>query len=187
MLVAIGEVEEMLVSTGPIALARPGWGLKGNTITSVVSNGAEGHPEVLCAQILLGAAASGLRVLALLPGMRDDEPTWAAIGDMLGGDGKAAARELRQMRLVMYSSGTGREYASKAELVYAPGLQPGELERLINDTTAPVLTLTDLDSEVTLKRSGEVIRVGGGVIALDSEGFEVPVVFDPSGPVYRPA
>jgi len=178
----------MLVSTGPLALARPGWGLKGNTITAVVSNDAEGHPEVLCAQMLVGAAVSGVKVLALLPGMRSDEPTWEAVGRLLGdGSAKAAAQAMRQMKLVMYASGTGREHAGKAELVYAPGLQPGELERIVGDTSAPVLTLTDLDSEVALKRAGEVIRVGGDSIVIDSEGFEVPVVYDPSGPVYRPA
>lgn len=178
----------MMVSTGPIALARPGWGLKENTITAVVSNDAQGHPEVLCAQMLLGAAISGVKVLALLPGMRSDEPVWEKVGHLLGGgDPKAAAREMRQMRLVMYASGTGREHAGKAELVYAPGLQPGELERLLDDTTAPVLTLTDVDAEIALKRANEVIRVGGDTIVLDGEGFEIPVVYDPSGPVYRPA
>lgn len=178
----------MLVSTGPIALARPGWGLKENTITAVVANDGNGRPEVLCAQIMIGAAASGVKVLALLPGMRSDEPVWAMIGRLLGdGDPKAAARELRQVPLVAYASGTGREHVGKADLVYAPGLQPGELENLIGATSAPVLTLTDLDSEVALKRAGEVIRVGGDTIVLDSEGFEIPVVYDPSGPVYRPA
>ena len=178
----------MLVSTGPIAIARPGWGLKEGTIVSLVSNDSGGRPEVLAAQILVGAAISGVKTLVLLPGLRSDDPVWSVVGELLGGgNAKAAAQEMRHLKLVMYASGTGREHVGKAELVYAPGLQPGELERIINDTTAPVLTLTDLDSEVALKRAGEVIRVGGGVIALDSEGFEVPVVYDPSGPVYRPA
>lgn len=178
----------MHVSTGPIALARPGWGLKPGSVTSVVSNDSGGRPDVLCAQILCGAAIGGVRTLVLLPGMRDDEPVWKLIGELIGGgDAKVVAREMRQMKLVMYASGTGRQYAAKAELVYAPGLRPGELEQITSETMAPVLTLTDLDDTVGLKKSAEVIRVGGDHIALDSEGFEFPVVYDPSGPVYRPA
>ena len=91
------------------------------------------------------------------------------------------------MKLVMYASGTGREHVGKAELVYAPGLNPTELSRLSDETTAPILTLSDLESEVVKRLSSEVIRVGGDAIVLDAEGFEVPVVFDPSGPVYRVA
>jgi len=178
----------MLVSTGPIALARPGWGLKEGTVVSLVPNNSSGRPDVLCAQMLLGAAISGVKTLALLNGLRSDDEVWNAVGDLLGGgNAKAAAREMRNIRLVMYSSGTGREHVGKAELVYAPGLNPTELSRLSDETTAPILTLADLESETVKRLSGEVIRVGGDAIVLDAEGFEVPVVFDPSGPVYRPA
>jgi hypothetical protein len=188
MLVNLREGEEMLVSTGPIALARPGWGLKEGTIVSLVSNDSGGRPDVLCAQMLAGAAISGVKTLVLLNGLRTDDDVWKAIGDILGGGNpKAAAQEMRHMKLVMYASGTGREHVGKAELVYAPGLNPTELSRLSDETTAPILTLSDLESEVVKRLSSEVIRVGGDAIVLDAEGFEVPVVFDPSGPVYRVA
>lgn len=177
----------MRVSMGPIALARPGWEMKPGSVTSVVANDSGGRPDVLCAQMLCGAAISGIKTLVLLPGLRTDEPVWQLIGELIGGgDAKLAAREMRQMRLVMYASGTGKEYAGRAELVYAPGLRPGELERITSETMAPVLTLTDTD-DAALKKSAEVIRVGGDTIVLDSEGFEFPVVYDPSGPVYRVA
>lgn len=178
----------MHVSTGPIALARPGWGLKPNSITSVVSNDDGGHPDVLCAQILCGAAISDIKTLVLLPGMRTDEPVWQRIGELIGGgDPQKVARELRLIKMIMYTSGTGRQHVGKAELVYAPGLRSGELEQIASETTAPVLTLTDMDDTITLKKAAEVIRVGGDTITLDSEGFEFPVVYDPSGPLYRVA
>lgn len=178
----------MLVSTGPISLLRPGWGLKENTITSVVANDSGGYPEVLCAQMLCGAAISGVKVLVLLPGLRGDDPVWTVVGQLLGGgDARTAARELKQMRLVMYASGTGREHVGKAELVYAPGLSPMEIDQVASNTSAPVLTLTDLESEIATRISHEVIRVAGDTISVDSEGFEVPVVYDPSGPLYRVA
>lgn len=178
----------MLVSTGPIALARPGWGLKNDTITSVVANDSGGYPEVLCAQMLCGAAVSGVKVLVLLPGLRGDDPVWTTVGQLLGGgDTRVAAREMKQMRLVMYASGTGREHVGKAELVYAPGLTPMEIDQVAGNTSAPILTLTDLESEIAKRISHEVIRVAGDTISVDSEGFEVPVLYDPSGPVYRPA
>lgn len=178
----------MRVSTGPIAIVRPGWELKPGAITSVVANDSGGRPEVLCAQMLCGAAISGIKTLVLLPGLRTDDPVWQTVGQLIGGgDAKTAARELKLMKMVMYASGTGREHVGKAELVYAPGLRPSELERVADETMAPVLTLSDLDDQITVKKAAEVIRVGGDHIALDSEGFEFSVVFDPSGPVYCPA
>lgn len=178
----------MLVSTGPIAIARPGWGLKEGTIVSLVSNDSGGRPEVLTAQIIVGAAISGVKTLVLLPGLRSDDPVWSVVGELLGGgNAKAAAQEMRHLKLVMYTSGTGREHVGKAELVYAPGLSLAELMRLSDETVAPILTLTDLESETAKRLSNEVIRVAGDTITLDAEGFEVPVVFDPSGPVYRVA
>jgi hypothetical protein len=178
----------MLVSTGPIALARPGWGLKGGVITSVVSEDSGGRPDVFCAQMILGAAISGMKVLVLLPGLRGDDPVWSVIGELLGGgDKKAAASALREIPLVMYASGTGREYVGKADLVYAPGLQLGSLTSIGENTSAAILTLADVETDVVKQGSAEVIRVGGETITLDAEGAEVPVVLDPSGPVYRPA
>lgn len=178
----------MRVSTGPIAIVRRDWELKPGAITSVVSNDGGGRPEVLCAQMLCGAAISGIKTLVLLPGMRTDDPVWQTVGQLIGGgDAKTAARELRLMKMVMYASGTGREHVGKAELVYAPGLRSGELERISGETMAPVLTMADPDDPVTLRKAAEVIRVGGDTISLDSEGFEFSVVFDPSGPVYSPA
>lgn len=178
----------MLVSTGPIAIARPGWGLKEGTIVSLVSDDSGGRPEVLCAQMIAGAAISGVKTLVLLPGLRSDDSVWSVVGELLGGgNAKAAAQEMRRLRLVMYASGTGREHVGKAELVYAPGLNPAELGRLSDETTAPILTLADLESETVKRMSSEIIRVAGDTITLDAEGFEIPVVYDPSGPVYRPA
>lgn len=178
----------MRISVGPIALARPGWGIEQNSVVSFVANDALGHPDVLCAQMLCAAAVSGIKTLVLLPGLRTDEPVWQRVVELIGGgDDRAAAQGLRLIPLRMYAAGTGREHVGKAELVYAPGLRPGELERISNGMTAPLLTLTDLDDPITLKKATEIIRVGGDTIALDSEGFEVPVVYDPSGPVYSPA
>lgn len=62
-----------------------------------------------------------------------------------------------------------------------------EIDQVAGNTSAPVLTLTDLESEIATRISHEVIRVAGDTISVDSEGFEVPVLYDPSGPVYRPA
>ncbi len=178
----------MRISVGPIALARPGWEIKQDSLVSFVANDGGGRPDVLCAQMLCAAAVSGIKTLVLLPGLRTDEPVWQVINELIGGgDSKKAAQGMRLIPLRMYTSGTGREHVGKAELVYAPGLRSGELERIFNDTAAPVLTLTDLDDTITLKKATEVIRVGGDTIALDREGFEVPVVYDPSGPVYSPA
>lgn len=178
----------MRVSTGPIAMAVPGWGLKEGAITSVVDNDGGGRADVLVAQMLCGAAVSGIKVLVLLPGLRGDDPAWKVVGELLGGgSAKAAAQALKQVKLLMYTSGLGREHVGKAELVYAPGLSRAEIGRVTDNTAAPVLTLTDLEGETAKRLSAEVIRVGGDTIVLDSEGIEIPVVFDPSGPVYRPA
>lgn len=178
----------MRISMGPIALVRPGWEIKQNSIVSFVANDDGGRPDVLCAQMLCAAAVSGIKTLVLLPGMRTDEPVWKCVVQMIGGgDDKAAAQGMRLIPLRMYAAGTGREHVGRAELVYAPGLRPGELERISESTTAPILTLTDLDDPITLKKATEIIRVGGDTIALDSEGFEFSVVYDPSGPVYSPA
>lgn len=178
----------MTVPVGIITLKRPDWGLRKQTVTSVVANDSGGRPDVLCAQILCGVAFSGLRVLVLLPGGRGEDPVWQAVGKYLGGgDKKAAAELMAQVPMVMYASGTGREFAAKADLVYAPGLKAPELRNLMNITDAPILTLADFDDEVTVRLAQEVIRVGGDSIAVDSEGFELQVTYDPSGPVYRVA
>jgi hypothetical protein len=178
----------MKISTGPIAFARRGWGLAEKTITSVVSNDGEGHPDVLCAQMLCGAATSGVKTLVLLAGLRTDDLVWQRVGQMLGGgDAKAAAQGLRLMPLRMYASGTGQEHVNKAGLVYVSGLRLKDLQRLSGNTTAPILTLTDIESDSAAEGSTQVIRVSGDAISIDAEGFEVPVTYDPSGPVYRPA
>lgn len=178
----------MSVPVGIITLKRPDWGLKKQTVTSVVANDGGGRPDVLCAQMLCGVAFSGLRVLVLLPGGRGEDPVWQAVGRFLGGnDKKVAAELLSKVPMVMYASGTGREFADRADLVYASGLKATEMRNLMNITDAPILTLADLEDEVTVRFAHDVIRVGGDSIAVDGEGFEFPVVYDPSGPVYRPA
>jgi hypothetical protein len=178
----------MRISVGPIALARPGWEIEQNSLVSFVAADGLGHPDVLCAQMLCAAAVSGIKTLVLLPGMRTDEPVWKRVVELIGGgNDKAAAQGMRLIPFRMYAVGTGREHAGKAELVYAPGLRSSELEKISESTTAPILTLTDLDDPIAVRKATEIIRVGGDTITLDSEGFEVPVVYDPSGPVYSPA
>lgn len=176
----------MLVPVGPIALVRKDWGLRGGAITSVVAENSEGRPDVLCAQMICGAAFSGVKVLVLLAGGRDDE-AWQAIGQLLGGgDRRTAADVLRELPMRMYASGTGKEHAGGAELVYAPGLRLAELERIRSSTSAAVLTLSGDEGDVAGQSQVEVIRVGGDFIALDVDGSEISVEFDESGPVYRP-
>lgn len=178
----------MLVSTGPIALARPGWHLKPGSVTSIVADDSGGRPDVLAAQIICGAAVSGVKVLVLLPWDRREDSVWSVVVELVAaGSEEAAARAISSMPLLMYSGGTGKQYVGKAGLVYAPGLGPRELQELSEKTAAPVLTFTDLESEVALRTSAEVIRVCRDAIVLDGEGVEVPVEYDPSGPVYRPA
>lgn len=178
----------MSVPVGIITLKRPDWGLKKQTVTSVMANDSGGRPEVLCAQMLCGVAFSGLRVLVLLPGGRSEDPVWQAVGKFLGGgDKRTAAELLSKVPMVMYASGTGREFASKADLVYASGLKASEMRNLMNITDAPILTLSDFDDEVTVRLAHDTIRVGEDSITVDGEGFEFQVTYDPSGPVYRPA
>lgn len=187
MLKRFGEDKKMRVSTGPIALARPGWSLKPKAVTTIVSENAHGRPDVLAAQMLLGAAVSGVKVLVLLPWDRSDDPVWSVVTSLTGSTPEAAARAISALPLVMYSKGVGSKYASRAELVYAPGLSPADLRELSAMTDAPVLTFSDMDAEVASRTSAEVIRVSGDTILLDSEGVEIPVVLDADGPVYRPA
>lgn len=178
----------MKVSTGPIALARPGWGLEEGSITALVSNDAGGRPEVLAAQIICGAAVSGVRVLVLLPWSREEDSTWDCVVKLLsGGDREAAARSISTLPLVVFAGGAGQATASKAELVYAPGLSARDLRRLASTTRAPILTVGELDDETARRYAHKVIHVGGDALVVDGEGFEVPVVFDPTGPVYRQA
>lgn len=178
----------MKIPAGPITLARPGWGLDEGTVTSLVANDAGGHPEILAAQILGGAATSGAKVLMLLPGTRDEDPVWRVLGDMLStGDRKSAATALRDLPILMYACGMGRDRSDRANLVYAPGLTPPELLSLREQTRAPILMLGKGFEEDSASRSVRFIRVGGDTLLIDHEGVEVSVVYDPSGPVYRPA
>lgn len=185
---AFGKGEEMKIVTGPIPWVRPGWGLKEDSLTAVVSNDSEGHPHVLAAQMLCGAAVAGVRVLMLLPGDRVQDDVWTTLVALLtDSDGRSAARSLGKLPIVTQTSGTGREKARNAELVYAPGLSARELRDLSKRTNAPILVVgQEFDGE-SVTRSSEIIRVGGDALVMDSEGFEVPVVYDPSGPFYRPA
>lgn len=178
----------MKICSGPLALARPGWGLEDNSVTSLVPDDAGGRPDVLAAQILCGAAFSGARVLMLLPGTRDEDPVWQAVGAFLaGGDRKLAATALRGLPIRMYACGNGRDRSDSANLVYAPGLTAHELLTLREQTSAPILMLGEGLEGQSAGHSVRFIRVSGDILLIDSEGVEVPVVYDPSGPVYRPA
>lgn len=177
----------MIVSAGPLALARRGWGLKGGVITSVVAEQNGGRPEVFCAQTICGAAFSGVKVLVLLSGDRGNDPVWQAIGDLLGGgDRREAAASLRRIPLLMHSSGTGWDRIGEADLVYIANLQAADVRRALDGVTAAVLTLNDAEDGTAKFEAAETIRVGSDFIALDAEGGEVPMEFDPTGPVYRP-
>lgn len=177
----------MMMPVGPLACAHKGWGLKGGTITSAIAENHEGRPEVLCAQMVCAAAISGVKVLVLLSGDRGDDPAWQAIGKLLGGgDRRTAADMLRELPLLMYASGTGRDRVGEAELVYAPGLRMGDLEEIQTNTKAAILTLSESEGEVPGHQEVEVLCVGGDFVMLDAEGYELPMTYDPTGPVYRP-
>jgi hypothetical protein len=124
----------------------------------------------------------------LLPGTRDEDPVWEKLVTMLTLKGaKSAAKELVRLPLQMHACGTGRDKADKAQLVYAPGLTARDVRRLQEQVTAPILLGgTELDEGSTI-RSVDTIHVGGDTLVVDSEGFEISVVYDPSGPIYRPA
>lgn len=178
----------MKVPAGPITLARPEWGLAENSVTSLMTNGNDGHPDVLAAQIICNAASSDMRVTMLLPGAREDDGVWLKLIDMLaGGDRRVAAEELRGMSLLTHNWGTGREGSDRANLVYAPGLSIRALRHLGEMTNAPILVVGEEFDGGSITRSAGVIHVGGDVLAVNAEGFEIPVVYDPSGPIYRPA
>lgn len=178
----------MKISAGPIALAKPGWGLKEGSVTAFVSTDAGGHPEVLTAQILCGAASSRKRVLLLLPAGRDEDPVWRTLVTMLTiDDHKSAASALRKLPILLHAWGTGRDRSDSAELVYAPGLSTRELRGLRSKTKAPILLTGKEFDEKSALVPVELIRVGKETLAVDAEGFEVSVVYDPSGPIYRPA
>lgn len=178
----------MRIATGPIALACPGWGLDRGTVTALAPDGEDGRPDVLAAQILISAAQAGSRVLMLLPGDRSTDRTWSAMISMLAdGDHRAAGREMGRLPIAMHSWGTGWDKAQSAELVYAPGLSVRDVRRLKDLTDAPIILLGKaLDGESS-NRPAEIIRVSGEQLSLPGRGFAIPVVYDPSGPIYRPA
>lgn len=178
----------MKIVMGPITLARPGWGLEKNRVATLVSNDAGGRPDVLAAQILCGAALQGARVLMLLPVARECDETWKVMVTLLAdGSAKSAAQAMSCLPISMHTHGTGWDKASRADLVYAPGLTARELRRLGAQTEAPILVVGKEFDHESPSRPVEVVRVGGDTLLLDSEGVEIPVVYDPSGPIYRPA
>lgn len=178
----------MKIVMGPITLARPGWGLERGSVTTLVSNDAGGRPDVLAAQILCGAALQGVRVLMLLPLSREKDEAWRAMMTLLADDSvKSAARAMRNLPITMHTCGTGWDKAAKADLVYAPGIGTQDLRRLRSQTEAAILALGEGIDRQSSGRPVEIVRVGGTTLLLDSEGVEIPVVYDPSGPIYRPA
>jgi hypothetical protein len=178
----------MNVPAGPISLARPGWGLEEGSVTSLMADGASGHPDVLAAQIIFNAASSGMRVVLLLPGARGEDAVWPKLVHMLaGGDEQAAAKELLDMPVQMHLWGTGHDGCDRAHLVYAPGLSSRPLRRLGRSTNAPILVVGEDIDGGAIKRPARVVHVGATALRVGAEGFEIPVVYDPSGPMYRPA
>lgn len=178
-----------MITAGPITNARPGWGLKKGAVTSLVTNDAGGRPEVLAAQMLCGAAMSGARVLMLLPHERDSDSVWQTMITLLaGGDRRNAGQTLRHLPIALHAHGMGWDKIGGADLVYAPGLSSRELRRIDIQASPPMLVVgKDFDHTSALNFPSETIRVGGDCLVVDSEGFEVPVVYDASGPIYRPA
>lgn len=173
----------MKISTGPLRSAIPNWGLAEGTTTAFVSGDSNGRPDVLIAQIICGAAMSGVKTLMLLPTSRQDDDVWARMLQLLsGGNGKMAAQAMGHMPIVLHAESTGRDRVGDAELVYAPGLTHRQLNALRPLTGAPFITTEETPPTVT-----DVIRVGGDILKIDSTGIEVPVLYDPGGPMYRPA
>jgi hypothetical protein len=139
--------------------------------------------------MLCGAALSGARVLMLLPQQRDSDSVWQTMIKMLtDGDLRSAGRALRNLPIALHAFGVGWDKLGTADLVYAPGLSSRELRRVDVQTSPPMLVVgKDFEHTATLRVPVEIIRVGGDHLMVDSEGFEVPVVLDASGPIYRPA
>ncbi|MFE0472402.1 hypothetical protein ACFW2V_12380 [Streptomyces sp. NPDC058947] len=183
-----GKGEEMKIVMGPLTRARPEWGLEKGGLATLVADGPEGRPEVLAAQILFGVAMQGTRVLMLLPVTREVDETWKAMVSLMAdGDTKSAAQAMRSLPISMHTCGTGWEKIGRADLIYAPGLNAQEMRRLSSRTDASILAVGSEFGRQSSNRPVEVIRVGGSAILIDSKGVEIPVVYDPSGPIYRPA
>lgn len=178
----------MKIAMGPITLVRPGWGLDRGALVTLTTSDGSGRPDVLAAQTLCSAALQGARVLMLLPDSREQDETWKAMVQMLtDGTPKSAAQAMSHMKISMHTCGTGWEKARQTDLVYVSNLRAQDLRRLGRMTDAPILNVgTEVDVR-SAKRPMEVIRVGGDHLLLDSEGFEMSVTYDPSGPIYRPA
>lgn len=179
----------MKISVGPVGAVRPDWGLRDGSLVSFVGNDGDGHPEVLAAQTLCGAAMAGLVVVVLLPGARNEDSVWQAVVTLLGnGDARSAGQALSLLSLQVHSFKTGWDSVRCAHFVYAPGLSALELRRLreLNPSAPIVVGCTEFDVTSAIGPV-EVVRIGGDALVIDSEGFEVPVVYDPSGPIYRPA
>lgn len=184
-----GKGEEMKITAGFISQVRPGWGLQTGTVTSLMAIDADGHPEVLAAQMICNAAISGVKVLMLLPARRDDDDVWGSVVRLLAGnDSKSAGQELGNLPLAMHTFGTGWDRSGGAQLVYAPKVSGRQLRRFEGPDAPAILVVgQNLDDRSPFRVRNETIRVSGDALVVDGEGFEVPVVYDPSGPLYRPA
>lgn len=173
-------VMKMKIVTGPIAMALPGWCLEGPGVTGIVAGDGSGRPEVLTAQLIAGAAVSGVRTL-LLPVDRENDPVWMHLVQLLaGGDRKAAGQALRHLPMAVHTAGTGMDKLAGAGLVYAPAVTGRELRQMKEKTQAPVLVPSE-------DGANEVIRVCGDTVSLDSIGCEIPVMLDLGGLMYRAA
>lgn len=185
----------MKIMAGPISLVKPGWGLDRGTVTSLVANDSGGHPEVLAAQVICNAALSGVRVLMLLPRERDRDDVWKAIVGLLtdrdenSADGGISVGDvLRNASLKVLTHGLGWDEVDQAELVYAPELSVRQARQFVEHKTPAILVCgTRFGGEPPLHVRSSVIQVGGDALVIESEGIKVPVEYDPSGPIYRPA
>lgn len=166
----------MTVRTGPLALALPDWGLEAGRVTGFVATG--GNPEILVAQMLLGAAVASVRTLVLLPGPRDRDPVWRRVAALLSDGGeREAARALAHIPLQVYAMGAGRELLGSADLVYAAGLTGRELEGFRAQTSAALVTVGQDGAD-------EVVEVGAERLTVSSIGATVPVALDLGGSIY---
>jgi hypothetical protein len=177
----------MKIVMGPVMLAPPDWGLNEGDMVILTPDGEDGRPEVLAAQILYGTAFAGGRVVMLLPGRREEDQTWQVMTVMLSdGTAKSAAQAMGSLSIQVYACKAGWGRTAQADLVFAPGLTGLEMRRLSEQTRAPILTV---GGEYRSSKRPEIIRVGNEALLFESKkgNYEIPVVYDPNGPIYRPA
>lgn len=184
-----GKGEEMMITAGPISLARPGWGLEAGTVTSLMANDSGGHPEVLAAQLLYGAAVAGVRVLMLLPYERDRDEVWRSMVELATDKTpRSVGENLGNLPLRVLTHGSGWNETDGAQLVYTPELSSRQARLFGERQIPPILVVgQEIEGKLPPQIRSTVIQVGGDALVFEGEGFEVSVVYDHGGPMYRPA